>query len=70
MPQIVAAVLIGAGVAAGMRWLAKEVAKVMDGARVDSERGHGQPVAAPKDLGTLVYDAESGVYRPSRKRAS
>jgi hypothetical protein len=71
MPQIVAAVLIGAGIAAGVKWLAKEVAKAVDASRVEDERDHGRAAAVtPKDLGALVYDAETGVYRPQRKRAS
>jgi hypothetical protein len=71
MPQIVAAVLIGAGLAAGMKWLVKELSKVADPMRVaPHERERSQPVAcAPKDLGALVYDAKSGVYRPADKRA-
>ena len=68
MPQIVAAVLIGAGIAAGVKWIAKEIARA-----AQSSVGHGeqrpQPVtAAPKDLGALEWDAKAGVYRPSRKR--
>ncbi len=67
MPQIVAAVLIGAGIAAGVKWIAKEIARAAQGSV-----GHGgpspQPVtAAPKDLGALEWDAKAGVYRPSRK---
>jgi hypothetical protein len=69
MPQIVAAVLIGAGLAAGMKWLAKEMSKVADPMRVaPDERKDAHPVACvPKDLGALVYDAKTGVYRPAHK---
>jgi hypothetical protein len=69
MPQIVAAVLIGAGIAAGVKWIAREIARAAQGGRV----GHGEPspqpvTSAPKDLGALEWDPKTGVYRPSRKR--
>jgi hypothetical protein len=68
MPQIVAAVLIGAGIAAGVRWIAREVMRAAQGS-VGHDEPKRQPVtAAPKDLGTLEWDAKAGVYRPSRKR--
>lgn len=69
MPQIVAAVLIGAGLAAGVKWLAKEFSKVTDTTRAaPDERARAHPVmGAPKDLGALVYDAKTGVYRPAGK---
>jgi hypothetical protein len=71
MPQIVAAVLIGAGIAAGVKWLAKEVAKAAQATRLATEDlKRGEPVTvAPRDLGVLEYDAKSGVYRPAGKRA-
>ncbi len=71
MPQIVAAVLIGAGIAAGVKWIAKEVARAAHTTRFapqDRER-HEPMTAAPRDLGTLVYDDRAGVYRPVHKRA-
>ncbi len=71
MPQVVAAVLIGAGIAAGFKWIAKEMARAADAARVAHEdAGRGNVATAPKDLGTLEWDAKSGVYRPARKRSS
>jgi len=72
MPQIVAAVLIGAGIAAGVKWLAKEVVKATQATRFapeDLERRRQPVTAAPRDLGTLEYDPRTGVYRPVRKRA-
>jgi hypothetical protein len=66
MPQIVAAVLIGAGIAAGVKWLAKEVSKATRFAPQDSAR-HQPVTASPRDLGTLEYDARTGVYRPGRE---
>jgi len=68
MPQVVAAVLIGAGVAAGVKWLAKEMARLADAARVAQEelRRRDRINVAPKDLGSLVWDAKDGVYRPAK----
>lgn len=72
MPQVMAAVLVGAGIAAGIKWLMKEVARVVDDTRLaPEEMRQGEPVGlAPKDLGALEYDATTGVYRPVRKRAN
>lgn len=70
MPQIVAAVLIGAGIAAGVKWLAKEFSKAAEATRLaHEEHGARQPVAAvPKDLGALELDPKTGVYRPAGRR--
>ncbi len=70
MPQVVAAVLIGAGIAAGVKWIAKEMARAADAARVahDEVTRRREPAqVAPKDLGTLEWDAKAGVYRPSSR---
>jgi hypothetical protein len=66
MPHVVAAVLIGAGVAAGMKWLAKEMSRASQAAREAAERmTHDMPLKTmPKDLGYLEWDADAGVYRP------
>ncbi len=71
MPQVVAAVLIGAGIAAGFKWIAKEMARAAEEARVAHERmGRRNVATAPKDLGALEWDAKSGVYRPATKRSN
>jgi hypothetical protein len=67
MPQLVAAVLIGAGIAAGVKWIAREVARAAEVAREEMARGP-ELKSVPKDLGTLEWDAEAGVYRPARRR--
>jgi predicted lysophospholipase L1 biosynthesis ABC-type transport system permease subunit len=71
MPQIVAAVLIGAGIAAGVKWLAREMARAAQATRLATEDlKRREPVTAtPRDLGALEYDAKTGVYRPVRNRA-
>lgn len=57
MPHVLALVAVGAGLYAGYRWVSRVIAKGQsDGGRV-----------APKDLGTLEYDAKAGVYRPRTK---
>jgi hypothetical protein len=71
MPHVFAAVLIGAGLAAGVKWIAREMSRATDLAR----EAHDQMARPPefntvlKDLGALEWDAESGVYRPARRRA-
>ena len=71
MPQVVAAVLIGAGIAAGFKWIAKEMARAASEARVAQEKtGRHNVGMAAKDLGALEWDAKSGVYRPANKRTS
>ena len=67
MPHVVAAVLIGAGIAAGVKWLAKEVARAAGAARTAHEQMTSKDAlkSVPKDLGTLEWDADAGVYRPS-----
>jgi hypothetical protein len=69
MPHVVAAVLIGAGVAAGMKWLAREMSRASEAAREAAERmTHNRPLRSlPKDLGYLDWDADAGVYRPRNK---
>lgn len=67
MPQVVAAVLIGAGIAAGVKWIAKEMARAADAAHDELTRRREPAQVAPKDLGTLEWDAKAGVYRPSGK---
>jgi hypothetical protein len=69
MPHVFAAVLIGAGVAAGVRWIAREMARGADAARAAHEQMlRGNPLkSVPKDLGALEWDADAGVYRPTRR---
>lgn len=70
MPQLFAAVLIGAGIAAGVKWIAREVSRAAEMAREAQEQMARGPElkTVPKDLGTLEWDAEAGVYRPARRR--
>ena len=71
MPQIVVAVLIGAGISAGLKWIAKEMVRAAEDSRVAHRKSSRDDLrSAPKDLGTLVWDAKRGVYRPAGKRNS
>jgi hypothetical protein len=69
MPHVVAAVLIGAGVAAGMKWLAKEMSRASEAARDAAERmtSNTSLKSMPRDLGYLEWDADAGVYRPRNR---
>ena len=70
MPQLVAAVIIGASLAAGVKWIAREMSRAADLARETHEQmSRGAELnSVPKDLGSLEWDAEAGVYRPSTRR--
>jgi hypothetical protein len=68
MPQLIAFAVIGAGLYAGYRLLARlaenleaELKRANDEI---NENAAGQVEA--KDLGALEYDAGAGVYRPAR----
>jgi hypothetical protein len=66
-----AAVLIGAGIAAGVKWLVREVSRVAEDAGLTQDVRQGEPLrVVTKDLGKLEYDQEAGVYRPAGKRTN
>ena len=69
MPQVIALALLGAGLYAGYRWLARatsEIADQMQRAEDDAAPG-GQAGRIEKNLGALEYDPVAGVYRPVRR---
>jgi hypothetical protein len=70
MPHFIAAVLIGAGIAAGVKWIAREVSRAADAAHdAQQQMARGPEMkTVPKDLGKLEWDADAGVYRPARRR--
>ena len=69
MPHVMFAVLVGAGIGAGMKWLAREMARAADVARMAHDQMSRPPLkVAPKDLGMLEWDADAGVYRPGGRR--
>lgn len=65
MPHLVGLMLIGAGLYAGYRALARIAGKADDGLRHAEVRQRSVP---EKHLGTLEYDPISGVYRPVDRR--
>lgn len=63
MPQLIALAVVGVGLLAGARALSR----VLTGMAEDFRRAEDEArvkAAAPKDLGTLTWDPEAGVYRP------
>jgi len=70
MPQVIALLLAGAGAYAGYRWVSREVRRALATAQKAEEglrRQAANVSGAPKDLGSLEWDAEAGVYRPSKQ---
>ncbi len=70
MPQVIALVLAGAGLYAGYRWVSREVRRALAAAEEAQEelRTRAAKVSGmPKDLGSLEWDEETGVYRPSKQ---
>lgn len=66
MPQLVVAALLGAGLYAGYRWVARAARQALEETeRVFEERGTEAKVT--KDLGALEFDAAAGVYRPKKR---
>ena len=67
MPQVIALALLGAGLYAGYRWLARAAGDIA----ARNERAKDPPRHArgriEKDLGALEYDPASGVYRPAKR---
>lgn len=68
MPQVIAAMIAGYSVYAGLRWLSRALSQTQEAAkRMEEEARRQQGRAAssvPKDLGALEFDPETGVYRP------
>lgn len=64
MPQLAIAVIVGAGLMAGYKWISRELQRQSDG--VDKARAEADTHASvgPRDLGALEWDEASGVYKP------
>ena len=68
MPHVIALALLGAGLYAGYRWLARAASDLS--ARLQHPEDEPRwPSRGPieKDLGALEYDPASGVYRPAKR---
>jgi hypothetical protein len=75
MPQVFAVVFAGIGVYAGVKWLSDKIErKLAEAAQVMAEMEERERKAATskrtKDLGTLVYDPVSRVYKPGNARGA
>lgn len=67
VPQLVIAAMLGAGLYAGYRYIARTAQKMADDARRAQEDLMRQATGAvEKNLGNLEYDPGTGVYRPSK----
>lgn len=64
MPQFVIIALAGAGLYAGYRMVTRQLAKA---SRAADDLKRRAAAAAPKDLGSLEFDADAKVYRPARR---
>ncbi len=70
MPQVIALVIAGAGLYAGWKWVSRAVSDAQDAlkrAETEANRREAMARGTPKDLGSLDYDPQTGVYRPRAK---
>ncbi len=70
MPQLIALAILGAGVAAGYRWVSKQMEaarEAADRAEAELKRAAEATTGQPKDLGELEWDAVAQVYKPRRQ---
>ena len=68
MPQVIALVLLGAGLYAGYRWLARTANDIgAEMRRAEDELAQKATGRIEKDLGTLELDPNTGVYRPAQR---
>ncbi len=74
MPQVIAAMVVGASVYAGFKWLSKVVGEAPGRCQAYGGRGAAQRARATsqtaKDLGALELDPETGVYKPRQTSRS
>jgi hypothetical protein len=63
MPQFIALAVVGAGLIITARVLSRVIGDMGEVRRAEAE----VRVKAPKDLGTLTWDPEAGVYRPRER---
>ncbi|MCB1506175.1 MAG: hypothetical protein KDJ47_14450 [Hyphomicrobiaceae bacterium] len=68
MPQFLIFLVAGAGIAAGARWVARNLERAAEEARHMADEAERQAEAArsakARDLGSLEYDTATGQYRP------
>ena len=68
MPQVIAAMIAGYSVYAGLKWLSRALTQTQNAAKrmeEEARRQQGRTASnTPKDLGALEFDPETGVYKP------
>lgn len=67
MPQLAIAMIVGAGLMAGYKWVSRELQRHADvAARAEVREAQETTAMAPRDLGVLEWDEAAQVYRPRR----
>jgi len=67
VPHVIALALLGAGLYAGYRWLARTASDMGALPRPQDELWQQSKGPIEKDLGALEFDPASGVYRPAKR---
>jgi hypothetical protein len=69
VPQLVVLALLGVGAYAGYRLILRASREIAAELRRTSEElaGGSSPAQVERDLGSLEFDAKSGVYRPTKR---
>jgi type II secretory pathway component PulJ len=68
MPQLFVAALLGAGLYAGYRYVARTAQRMAEEAkRAQDDLMRQATGAVEKNLGKLEYDPATGVYRPTNR---
>ncbi len=67
MPPFIALAIAGVGIYAGFKWVTREWQRAASEHGVDAAGADARHV--PKDLGTLEWDASTGVYKPRKESA-
>lgn len=67
MPQLAIAMIVGAGLMAGYKWVSRELQRQSDlAARAEVREAQETAAKVPRDLGALEWDEAAQVYRPRR----
>ncbi len=64
MPPFLPVILAGAAMYGAFKWAQRQVLQHAEQAARAAEEMRRRATGAPRDLGTLEFDAASGVYKP------